>query len=322
MMKIKAQLSHLSPLGHLTQCSLGFNGERQDRTIGSYFLGNGYRVYNPRIKRFQAYDRLSPFEQGGVNGYAYCLGDPINIRDPSGHFAILGLLIGAIVGAVVGATISAAAEGIRAVVTHTAFDWKQVGIGAALGFISGGFGAAAKGLEMGAQIGLAAADSVVSGAADFGLNVAAGQDMKNAGINAGIGAVVGFVTFGVNFKLNRQSGEMIELSTMRRSSQNTNQNFSRRSSLNSVRAEYFDARLLSNDFELGLKNLTAEKVMELKSLPFESLDPYSQFELANHQLTKYTRMSLEGPSAIIPGRSRNQVFNSVIFGCNLGETSF
>nr|WP_314263462.1 RHS repeat-associated core domain-containing protein [uncultured Moellerella sp.] len=317
-MKVKSQLLHLSSLGYLTQCSLGFNGERQDRVIGAYFLGNGYRVYNPRIKRFQAYDRLSPFEQGGINGYAYCLGDPINIRDPSGHFAILGLLIGAIIGAVVGATISAAAEGIRAVVTHTAFDWKQVGIGAALGFISGGFGAAAKGLKMGAQIGLAAVDSVVSGAADFGLNVAAGQDMKNAGINASIGAVVGFVTFGVNFKPNRQSGEMIELSTMRRS----NQSSSRRSSLNSVRSEYFDARSLSNDFELGRSNLTAEKVMELKSLPFELLDPYSQFELANYQLTKYTRMSLDGPSTIIPNRSKSQVFNSIIFGFNLGETSF
>lgn len=322
MMKIKSQLSHLPSLGYLTQCPLGFNGERQDKVIGSYFLGNGYRVYNPRIKRFQAYDRLSPFEQGGINGYAYCLGDPINIRDPSGHFAILGLLIGAIIGAVVGAAISAAAEGIRAAVTRTTFDWKQVGIGAALGFISGGFGAAAKGLKMGAQIGLAATDSVVSGAADFGLSVAAGQNMKNAAINAGIGAIVGLITFGANFKPNRESGEMIELSTLRRSRQSTSstvsQSSSRRSSLSSVTSEYFDAIELPYDFQHRRSYLTPERVRELKSVPYDSLSFYSQFELANHELTKNTSMSLDGPSAIIPGSSKKQVFNSVIFGCDLG----
>ncbi|NRD73996.1 RHS repeat-associated core domain-containing protein [Shewanella sp. VB17] len=186
----------------LAKNSLGFNGERQDSATGLYHLGKGYRVYNPALMRFHASDSMSPFGKGGINSYAYCLGDPINLKDPSGHFALMSLLIGAIVGAVVGASISAAAEGIRAAATDTKFDWKQVGIGAALGFISGGFGAAAVGAKTGAQVGLAVADAVVSGAADFGLNVAAGVDTKQAGINAGIGAVIGLATFGVGMGSN------------------------------------------------------------------------------------------------------------------------
>ncbi|WP_240207694.1 RHS repeat-associated core domain-containing protein [Vibrio sp. CyArs1] len=176
---------------------LGFNGERKDPATGLYHLGNGYRAYNPRLMRFHAMDSMSPFGKGGINSYAYCLGDPVNLRDPSGHVAISSLIIGAIVGAVVGAGVSAAAEGIQTAVSGDDFDWKQVGIGAALGFISGGFGAASIGAKTSVKVGLAVADAVVSGAADFGLSVATGASTKQAGINAGIGTVVGLATFGV-----------------------------------------------------------------------------------------------------------------------------
>lgn len=71
-----------SPAGSL----LGFNGERRDPFTGHYLLGNGYRAFNPVIRRFNAPDSQSPFGNGGVNAYAYCAGDPINRCDPSGHF--------------------------------------------------------------------------------------------------------------------------------------------------------------------------------------------------------------------------------------------
>ncbi|WP_442967803.1 RHS repeat-associated core domain-containing protein, partial [Pseudomonas sp. YuFO8] len=81
-----------SPYGHRPTRSdllslLGFNGERTDLTTGNYLLGNGYRAFNPVLKRFHSPDSFSPFGMGGLNAYAYCLGDPINRRDDSGHYS-------------------------------------------------------------------------------------------------------------------------------------------------------------------------------------------------------------------------------------------
>ncbi|WP_237884688.1 RHS repeat-associated core domain-containing protein [Pseudomonas sp. PGPR40] len=64
---------------------LGFNGERPDPVTGAYLLGNGYRAFNPVLMRFNSPDSLSPFAQGGLNAYAYCMGDPINRVDASGR---------------------------------------------------------------------------------------------------------------------------------------------------------------------------------------------------------------------------------------------
>ncbi len=65
----------------------GFNGEQPDPLTGHYLLGNGYRAYNPVLMRFNRPDSLSPFGEGGLNPYAYCVGDPVNRRDPTGHKA-------------------------------------------------------------------------------------------------------------------------------------------------------------------------------------------------------------------------------------------
>ncbi|MDR2319597.1 MAG: RHS repeat-associated core domain-containing protein [Pseudomonas sp.] len=64
---------------------IGFNGEIFDSTTQSYALGNGYRLFSPTAMRFISPDNLSPFDSGGINAYCYCLGDPINNIDPSGH---------------------------------------------------------------------------------------------------------------------------------------------------------------------------------------------------------------------------------------------
>ncbi|MGN8345804.1 RHS repeat-associated core domain-containing protein [Pseudomonas sp. SMV71] len=79
-----------SPYGHrtdeaLASSHLGYNGERRERQTGWYLLGNGYRVFNPRLMRFHSPDNLSPFGKGGVNAYMYCVGDPVNSVDPTGH---------------------------------------------------------------------------------------------------------------------------------------------------------------------------------------------------------------------------------------------
>jgi RHS repeat-associated protein len=69
-----------------------FNGEYFSPVPGGYLLGNGYRCYSPHLMRFLSPDTLSPFDKGGLNLYAYCLGDPINFVDPSGQFSANQLL--------------------------------------------------------------------------------------------------------------------------------------------------------------------------------------------------------------------------------------
>lgn len=64
---------------------LGFNGEKAERLTGHYLLGNGYRAFNPGLMRFNSPDNLSPFGSGGINAYVYCLGDPVNRQDRTGH---------------------------------------------------------------------------------------------------------------------------------------------------------------------------------------------------------------------------------------------
>lgn len=84
-----------SPYGYALkiQEAVGFNGAHLDALTGHYALGNGYRSYDPVLMRFLSADSVSPFAHGGLNAYAYCLGDPVNQQDPSGHGVWDGLLM-------------------------------------------------------------------------------------------------------------------------------------------------------------------------------------------------------------------------------------
>lgn len=64
----------------------GFNGEQPDPVTGCYLLGTGHhRPFNPVLMRFICPDSWSPFGEGGLSAYAYCLGDPVNFSDRTGH---------------------------------------------------------------------------------------------------------------------------------------------------------------------------------------------------------------------------------------------
>ncbi|MEG0967280.1 MAG: RHS repeat-associated core domain-containing protein [Pseudomonas sp.] len=83
-----------------------FAGEVRDPLTGCYHLGKGHRVFNPVLMRFHSADRLSPFDKGGVNSYAYCRNDPVNFNDPSGQFPSLIALIRAIFAGLINLGIS------------------------------------------------------------------------------------------------------------------------------------------------------------------------------------------------------------------------
>lgn len=82
-----------TPYGHQPDHSrlislLGFNGEYCETQTGHYLLGGGHRAFNPVLMRFNSPDPMSPFEEGGINAYAYCKNDPINWNDPSGNIRV------------------------------------------------------------------------------------------------------------------------------------------------------------------------------------------------------------------------------------------
>lgn len=119
----------------------GFNGQRSEAQTGWYLLGNGYRAFNPAFRRFHSPDNFSPFGGGGLNPYVYCLGDPINFTDPTGHlssegwasigvglaFAALGIAITALSG---GSATGAYTASVSSVISITA-GLGSAGVGAA-----------------------------------------------------------------------------------------------------------------------------------------------------------------------------------------------
>ncbi|MBX9408925.1 type IV secretion protein Rhs [Pseudomonas baetica] len=184
----------------------GFNGEPMDRATGLYLLGNGYRAYSPTLMRFLSPDSMSPFGDGGLNAYAYCLGDPVNRVDPTGHISwqliagvglsVLGIVASVLsagaatpwAAAALGLTVASGLAGIASeLVDHYAPDSSA---GEALGWISAGLGLASlgTGLAAGAKAAVNAgrklASAFQSGLSSRGAGKAAKAFAKGKGAKA------------------------------------------------------------------------------------------------------------------------------------------
>ena len=60
--------------------------------------------------RFNSPDSESPFEQGGVNPYAYCEGNPVDYVDPEGRWRLLPLAVTKFFGRLFGKTTATGAK--------------------------------------------------------------------------------------------------------------------------------------------------------------------------------------------------------------------
>jgi RHS repeat-associated protein len=144
----------------------GFNGEQLDPRTGLYLLGNGYRAYSPTLMRFLSPDSMSPFGAGGLNPYVYCLGDPVNRVDPTGHvswqsamgiglsaFSIAAsiLTFGAATPLAIASLTLAVASGVAGIASAIAQEVApQSELGDMLGYVSLGLGLASFSAGLGA----------------------------------------------------------------------------------------------------------------------------------------------------------------------------
>lgn len=195
--------------------ALGYNGEALDPDSGWYLLGNGYRAYNTVLMRFHSPDSLSPFGEGGLNYYGYCLGNPVTFRDPTGHFSTgysgtsqsrqelerhrisprveLGVM--GWVGMGVGFIFAAIASVVAIVVTYgtatpaVAAAWTAAtgGVAASAGAAAAGAGTAAAAAAAGAS---AAAAAVAAGGGTGAAAAAAAGAALTVSVAAGGGAFI------------------------------------------------------------------------------------------------------------------------------------
>ena len=102
----------LSSSGTMAEINpLRYRGYYQDSETGFYYLQSRY--YDPAICRFINADSYASTGQGlvGYNAFAYCLNNPVNKSDPTGHFGIIGIIaVGTVIGGLLGA-FSAATTG-------------------------------------------------------------------------------------------------------------------------------------------------------------------------------------------------------------------
>ena len=100
------------------------------------------RYYNPEWCRWISPDSIEYLDPSSINGlnlYAYCNNDPVNYYDPTGHSAILIMvLIGTLFGAAVGFGFDAGKQLINNGWDFSAVDWgsavNSAIVGGALGF--------------------------------------------------------------------------------------------------------------------------------------------------------------------------------------------
>lgn len=133
-----------------------FNGLMSDNNVNLQFIGQ--RAYSPMLKRFINKDPLSPFGNGGINGYIYSKNNPLSNNDLNGNFSTpfniamgfsIGLSaslitseIGGLGGFVIGALFGAIGSNIDTIdnaIHHKNINWKTFAYKTSISAALGGF---------------------------------------------------------------------------------------------------------------------------------------------------------------------------------------
>ena len=95
-------IAHVNPIR--------YRGYYYDIETGFYYLQSRY--YDPAISRFINADSYGSTGQGflGTNMFAYCLNNPVNLTDPSGHFGVAAAIIASAIVAIALSGCSAKTE--------------------------------------------------------------------------------------------------------------------------------------------------------------------------------------------------------------------
>ena len=188
-----------------TKNPIRYRGYFYDEETGLYYLQTRY--YDPDIGRFISPDStkyLDPETLGGLNLYAYCMNDPINKYDPSGHFAITltTLLIGGLIAGGFGAGIGLGTAIYKDVKEDGVWfngDWTDY-VGRTLGGFVAGFGVGIC-TVLGAGVGAAALGGTTATLfTSTGLTLSLGSAL---GIGIGVAFVTGMAGYAVRAGISR-----------------------------------------------------------------------------------------------------------------------
>ncbi len=193
-----------------------YKGYYYDKETNMYYCNSRY--YVPEWCRWLTIDSVEYLEPGSVNGlnlFAYCSNNPVNMVDPSGHSFLAALLISMGVAALIGGVTSglhAYKSGEREwdliadIAGGTIFGsaiGATIALGSAAGLAATGASVAGFGISTGTALSISIGITATAGMAKYSLNCVDSQEQKwnlSGFLLSGIeGGLQGTVTFGLAF---------------------------------------------------------------------------------------------------------------------------